>query len=85
MVRQIGVCSLLAIAVMGGLIMESDAGAEERQITFTLKNHELDNNDNFSPDDRFLVYDTREMIGPGIGNGQTIEKVEIATAEETVL
>ncbi|MEK7793639.1 MAG: DUF3748 domain-containing protein, partial [Candidatus Hydrogenedentota bacterium] len=59
--------------------------AEELQITFTPKNHNLDNNDNFSPDGRFLCYDTREMLGPGIENSQSVEKVENATGEETVL
>jgi len=61
------------------------AGADERQITFSTKNHCLDNNDNFSADGRFLCYDTREGVGPGIENCQSIEKVEIATGEETVL
>lgn len=59
--------------------------AQERQVTFSPKNHNLDNNDNFSPDRRFLCYDTREMIGPGLDNCQSIEKVEIATGIETVL
>ncbi|GMW02008.1 MAG: hypothetical protein AMXMBFR84_31440 [Candidatus Hydrogenedentota bacterium] len=45
----------------------------------------MDQNDNFSPDGRFLCYDTREMVGEGIGNGQSIEKVEIATGIETIL
>jgi hypothetical protein len=61
------------------------AAPEERQITFSPKNHNLDNNDNFSPDGRFLVYDTRETVGPGIENSQSIEMVEIATGRETVL
>ena len=55
-----------------------------RQITFDERNHELDQNDNFSPDDRFLCYDTR----PGEGSIQaclSIEKVEIATGKTTVL
>ncbi len=59
--------------------------AEERQLTFSPKNHDLDCNDNFSPDGRFLCYDTRDTVGEGIGNGQTIEIVEVATGEETVL
>lgn len=65
--------------------MAGQAQGEERQITFTPKNHMLDNNDNFSPDQRFLAYDTRETIGPGIDNCQSVEMVEIATGEETVL
>lgn len=58
---------------------------EERQLTFSCKNHELDNNDNFSPDGRFLCYDTRETVGPGIDNSQSIELLEIATGEEIVI
>lgn len=61
------------------------ANAQERQITFSPKNHMLDNNDNFSADGRFLCYDTRETIGPGIDNSQSVEMVEIATGKETVL
>jgi len=59
--------------------------AGERQITFSPKNHCLDNNDNFSADGRFLCYDTRDIQEPPIGNCRTIEKVEIATGTETVL
>lgn len=58
---------------------------QEVQITSTPKNHTLDNNDNFSADGRFLCYDTREGVGPGIGNSQSIEMVEIATGKEIVL
>lgn len=73
----------LPLIVMTCAAMASAAG--ERQVTFSPKNHCLDNNDNFSPDGRFLCYDTREGVGPGIGNCQSVEKVEIATGEETVL
>ncbi len=59
--------------------------AEERQITASPRNHDMDNNDNFSPDGRFLVYDTRESIGVGIDNSQSIEMVEVDTGKETVL
>jgi hypothetical protein len=59
--------------------------AQERQVTSSPKNHNLDNNDNFSPDQRFLSFDTRGTIGPGIDNCQSIEKVEIATGIETVI
>ncbi|MCA9229508.1 MAG: DUF3748 domain-containing protein [Planctomycetales bacterium] len=57
----------------------------ERQITHgTSFHHELDNNDNFSPNDRFLVFDTRTDDG-GIGASKQIAKVEIATGEITTL
>ncbi len=73
------------VCLLGGMIMHPRLEAEERQLTFSPKNHHLDDNDNFSPDGRFLCYDTRETIGPGIENCQSIEKVEIATGAETVL
>ena len=58
----------------------------EKQITFSLKNHVLDNNDNFSVDDKFLCYDTRSTVYNGkLANSKSIEKVEIATGTETVL
>jgi len=47
-------------------------------------NHELDNNDNFSQDDRFLVFDARTAKG-GIGASHLIAKVEIATGRITPL
>ena len=53
----------------------------EMQITNDLsKNHDLDNNDNFSPDDQWLVYDTRTPEG-GIGGCRTIEKVNVHTGD----
>jgi len=76
---------LLRVAIVGLVLLAGSAWSEERQITFSPKNHCLDNNDNFSMDSRFLCYDTREMLGPGIDNCQTVEKVEIATGIETVL
>lgn len=58
----------------------------ERQITFNPKTHALDNNDNFSPDGKFLCYDTRYMVfNTNLANSKSIEKVEIATGKETVL
>lgn len=57
---------------------------EEIQITKDLSyNHDLDNNDNFSPDDRWLVYDIRTEAG--IGACSRIEKVNIETGEKVVL
>ena len=56
-----------------------------RQLTFdTNKNHDLDNNLNFSPDDQWLCYDTRPYNG-GIADGRTIEKVNVRTGQEVVL
>ena len=59
--------------------------AGERQLTHDVtRNHELDNNDNFSPDDRFLVFDTRTVEG-GIAASKMVGKVEIATGKVTSL
>lgn len=58
---------------------------EEHQLTNDLSyNHDLDNNDNFSPDDLCLVYDTRTEEG-GIGANGTIEKVNVETGKKEVL
>lgn len=58
----------------------------EKQITFSPKTHALDNNDNFSPDDRFLCYDTRGTVfNENLANSKSIEKVEISTGLETIL
>jgi hypothetical protein len=73
-----------ALIVLLG-IQAMSTHAEERQLTFSPKNHDLDGTHNFSGDDRFLCYDTRGFAGPGIDNSQSIEQVEIATGEETVL
>jgi len=65
---------------------ESVMVRNELQVSFSEKNHALDNNDNFSPDDRFLCYDTRGTVyNKNLGNCKSIEKVEIATGRETVL
>ena len=75
-----------AMIATAAILALSNAGfAQEKQLTFSPKNHDLDNNDNFSPDGKLLCYDTRNMAGPGIDNGQTIELVEIATGKETLL
>ena len=61
------------------------AGAVERQVTYSTVNNNMDNNDNFSADGRFVCYDTRETVGPGIDNCQSIGKVELATGIEAIL
>ena len=58
----------------------------EQQLTFNAKTHALDNNDNFSPDAKYLCYDTRNMVfNSNLANSKAIEKVEIATGRETIL
>lgn len=59
--------------------------AKEVQLTFDMsKNHDLDNNDNFSLDGKWLVYDTRTGIG-GIGGSPSVEQVNVETGEIQVL
>ncbi|MBE9465402.1 DUF3748 domain-containing protein [Dyadobacter sp. UP-52] len=67
------------------LSMSSGQETEEKQITHDLTyNHDLDNNDNFSPDGEWLVYDTRTDDG-GIPESARIEKVNVKTGEIKVL
>jgi len=58
--------------------------AGELQITFEPRNHDLDNCDSFSPDDKWLVYDTRSRPA-AIGSNSNIEKVNVETGEIFVL
>ena len=64
---------------------QTDTTLEEKQITMDLGyHHDLDNNDNFSPDGQWLVYDTRTVEG-GIAASPKIEKVNVVTGEKKVL
>jgi hypothetical protein len=64
---------------------QTDTSLEEKQITNDLKyHHDLDNNDNFSPDGQWLVYDTRTDDG-GIAASSKIEKVNISSGEKKIL
>lgn len=67
------------------LSCQTEKYMDEIQITHDISyNHDLDNNDNFSPDDQWLVYDTRTEAG-GISANAKIEKVNIQTGERVVL
>lgn len=57
---------------------------KEVQLTNGAYNHDLDNNDNFSPDGKWLAYDTRTQIG-GIGGSPSIERVQLETGKIEVL
>lgn len=58
----------------------------ENQITFSAKTHSLDNNDNFSPDGKYLCYDTRATVyNENLANCKSIEKVHLESGEETIL
>jgi len=50
------------------------------QLTKGAYNHDLDNNDNFSPDGKWLAYDTRTGIG-GIGGSPSVERVNLETGK----
>ena len=75
----------VSIALGVGIITTAcTATAPVRQLTRDPKDHCLDNNENFSPDDQFLCYDTRPH-GGSIANGKTIEKVDVKSGAITVL
>ena len=61
--------------------MAMPAEGQERQLTFDPSGHDLDNNDNFSSDNQWLCFDTRETNGPGIENCTSIAKVHVETGE----
>lgn len=56
----------------------------EHQLTFDYRNHDLDNNDNFSPDGNWLVFDTRTGVG-GIGGSPSVERVNVKTGKTEVI
>ena len=79
----------IKLLVVGIFFLGSCASPEsflkEIQVTNdNTKNHDLDNNDNFSPDGKWLVYDTRTVAG-GIGGCPSIERVNIEAGENEVL
>ncbi len=80
---------VLLLTVAGSLVsVESQQSAPppgEWQHTSTPISHLLDNNDNFSRDDRFLAVDTRDTVGSGIGSGTVILKVSITTGLENII
>lgn len=73
--------AVLMIGIPGGAQTESG----EWQLTSSPISKLLDNNDNFSRDNRFLVYDTRDTFGGGIGNGTSIMKVSVTTGLENLV
>jgi hypothetical protein len=54
------------------------------QLTRGGYNHDLDNNDNFSPDGKWLAYDTRSGNN-GIGGSPSVERVNVETGKVDVL
>ena len=69
------------------LLFATPARAEEGewQLTFSAISKLLDNNDNFSRDGRFLVYDTRDTVATGIGGSIAIMKVSVTSGLENFL
>jgi len=75
----------LIVLMTFGACTTSESYKPEIQLTKDLsKNHDLDNNDNFSPDGKWLVYDTRTGVG-GIGGSPSVERVNVETGENQVL
>ncbi|MBI1320488.1 MAG: DUF3748 domain-containing protein [Candidatus Hydrogenedens sp.] len=58
---------------------------ELQQLTRAPYGHDLDNNDNFTPDGRYAIYDTRETHGPGIEENNRIELLDLETGKVSVL
>ncbi len=73
----------IAMALMVAAIISTPLAAAERQLTDDPNtNFCLDFNRNYSPDGKWLVYDTRQ--GP-LQSTMTIEKVHVETGERVVL
>ncbi len=68
---------LLAVMALNGCT-SSVPPVKIVQLTNGSYNHDLDNNDNFSPDGQWLVYDTRTGTG-GIGGSPSVERVNVET------
>ena len=75
----------LIVSLILGACSSSESYTPEIKLTKDpLVNHTLDNNDNFSPDGKWLVYDTRTGVG-GIGGSPSVERVNVETGENQVL
>ncbi|MSV27487.1 MAG: DUF3748 domain-containing protein [Bryobacterales bacterium] len=79
---QLGKTAGVALLILSGF---EEGGAAEWQLTDSPISKLLDNNDNFSRDGRFLIYDTRDTFGTGIGNSTSIMKVSITTGLENLV
>lgn len=79
--RAVQVCLLLGVLIQFG----AAAMPPITQWTTAPHGHDLDNNDNFTPDGRYVIFDTRETIGPGIEHCTRIGLLDTHTREETAL
>jgi hypothetical protein len=79
----------LPVSMCGCAQERSRRKVAEIQVTSEARNHDLDNNDNFSPDDQWLVYDTRKNVPDhpirAVGGNSNIEKVNVNTGEIVVV
>jgi hypothetical protein len=72
------ILGVLLLSMLLGNCLQTEKQFKMIQITNGSFNHDLDNNDNFSPDGKWLVYDTRTAAG-GIGGSPSIERVNVET------
>jgi hypothetical protein len=84
--RKVFELSFFTIVILSFMnACQTDTKLEEKQVTNTPEyHHDLDNNDNFSPDGQWLVYDTRTDDG-GIAASSKVEMVHIGTGEKKPL
>ena len=75
---------LIGLLILGSCATSEQYLKEIRVTNDNAKNHDLDNNDNFSPDGKWLVYDTRTGAG-GIGGSPSVERVNIETKATEML
>src|SRR6185503_16223449 len=73
---------LLSSVAVALVLREGTLQPHERQITNGAFNHNLDNNVNFSPDGRYLVFDCRAE--GGIGTNTRLGRVDIRSGEQTI-
>lgn len=74
---------LLLMASIPMMSDEPHAFVKERQLTHGPFNHDLDDNINFSPDGRYLVFDCRDA--GGIGHNRRLGIVNVETGVEKII
>tara|TARA_R110001592_G_scaffold9215_2_gene49204 strand:- start:18307 stop:19686 length:1380 start_codon:yes stop_codon:yes gene_type:complete len=82
--NKLKICLLPVLLLMSTSTLFSQELWQVRQVTNQAQNHAMDNNQNFSPDDAWIVYDTRPNEG-GIGENAIIEKVNVANGKTEVI
>jgi len=87
MVMTLAICAL-AMGVSGcyrfSRTIDPMLGGTEEQLTFDYKSHYLNSHQCFSPDDKWIVYDTR-IAGGSIVSSGVVEKVNVKTGEMIVI